>query len=220
MAEQANNSQDNNGNAFVMQMLKENGRDIKDFQNEDGSPKIPEVVAPATPDVPKPPKTPGAPPVPPVPGANPPEGEQPAAEPDAEDTDDDIEDEKLLAVLRKRGLKIDKLDDLKPAEKQLTEEEQQAAKKELRENALKYALNNKLITADELKNYNIDSDKSPRDIVLKQFTDKWRETEKDLSDEDAEERFAAYMKESLPEDNWERKELSSINSRATASAYL
>ncbi len=131
----------------------------------------------------------------------------------------EINDDTVIAYLKSKGLEVNKIDDLKPLVKEPTAEEVAEKQKEVRENAIKYGLNNKKINTVELKAYNVDAEKSVRDIVYPIMVAQWKAADKELSDEDAEARFEDYFKEKLPTDNWERVERTH-EMEARANAYF
>lgn len=147
----------------------------------------------------------------------------PAAKKPGDEEEEDVDDEKLKKALKKRGIEVDDIEDLKKKEpaKQLTPEEQEQADKEFRENAIKFALNQKdtKIKSADITAYQLDAAKTPRELVYPVITANWKKEDPDLTAEQLEERFAEYYLENKPEDDWMRKERTNFMA-AQANAIL
>lgn len=210
-------------NNIALELLKENGRDIVDVPPPGGAqPPAGGAQPPAGGAQPpaggaNPPaggaQPPADPPAggtrpaggatPPAGGANPPGGAQPPADAPA----DDIDDEKLRAALLKRGIKVDKLDQLKPPPAaEPTAEEKEKARIEKHEAAIQHALKAKTIKASDITAYELDKQKPARDVVYPFMMEKWKKDFPDATQEELDERFAEYYLENKKPDDWHRKE--------------
>lgn len=122
---------------------------------------------------PPPDPPPGTPPTdPPAPG-----GKPPAAAPDAE-----LDDEKLLAALNKKGIAVGSLADLLPKPDPAKEAEKREVAK------LSYSLGKGLFSLKEHENY-IRERNNPRDLVFAEFYQEAKKEDDTLSNEDIQAEF-------------------------------
>ena len=119
---------------------------------------------------------------------------------------DEISEEDFLALYEKRtGQKAKSLDDLKPAPKALTKEEKEAQEVREQEEALAWALENKIITKDLYDKSKTEKAKNKRDIALALFTAEQKADDPDITSEDAEVLFREAYGEDEEAGSWKHK---------------
>lgn len=119
--------------------------------------------------------------------------------------DDDIPEEKLLAALKKRGHDIASLEQLKVPDAPLTEEQKKEQAKRLRAEAIAYGLTSNKFTQEEVEAFAVDQAKTPAEIAKTIFTDRLRQQEPNLTEEELNERFDDWMMTNAEDGNWQKK---------------
>lgn len=133
---------------------------------------------------------------------------------------EEIADDKLLEILRKRsGKDLKSLDEILNPPKELTEDEKRAKIEEEESEALQFGLKNKIFKKGELEAYNADKVKKPRDIAYEMFAAEELKNDDTLTPDDIQARFKSYMMEDLPEDSWMRQRREK-EMDAAAKAYM
>jgi len=129
--------------------------------------------------------------------------EEPKAE--AAVVEDDITDEKILAALKKRGLSVNSLGELKTPERELTAEEKDAEQKRVRDEAIAYGLQNKKISKEDMDAFAVDQSKTALGIARDIFSQKIKALEPDITEEEINGRFAEWAMEGEDDNNWHKK---------------
>lgn len=124
----------------------------------------------------------------------------------SENTDEDYDDAKVLAALKKKGININSIEELnKPAQQELTEEEKVKLAEERRKQMLVYGLQTGKIKGEgELKKYITDQSRSSREIAFELFKAERLAEDKNLTEEELNDEFADLNFEYLEEDDKKR----------------
>lgn len=200
-------------------------REAIDNDEESEAPPAVSAVADDNVDPPLSTDPPTDPPVSTDPPADPPAQAPAATDPPADPAKIEAEqkvisDEQMLKEFNTRmGTDYKSLDELKPAAKKLTKEEREAEEEKLQNDAVAYAVKEGIVKRKDLDDYAVESALTPREIALKLFTEKAKSLNKDLTDEQAEDKFKEYFME-FDEDDSINKMIRSEDMKGIASAYL
>jgi hypothetical protein len=188
---------------FGVQLMKDQGVEMEEINNppaEEGA--KPDDTAAAKTIPPVTPKTD-------VPAtATPNDGEQRTDIPVEDASVDDLDEERVIQYLKKKGFKGDKLEfpDAPPApEPALTPDQIQKNKEDFQANAVKWALNSDKIKKADLQSFYAESAKPAREIVHQLMTAEWIKADPTLTPEEADSRFREYFLEDEDEGHWAKK---------------
>lgn len=133
--------------------------------------------------------------------------------------EDDVDDAKILAALKKRGMDISSLEDIKPKPKELTPEEKEAAKEELKEQSIQFGLKNKLFKTTDLEEFAAAQKRDPQEVALEEFAVNYKKSYPEATDEDVKDAFSDFFGLDL-EDGHFRKTLMSSEMKRIADMNL
>lgn len=141
-----------------------------------------------------------------------------AANPPAAAPTDELDPEKVLAFLQKKGMAINSIDEIgRPAPAELTKEQKEQLGIEKRKNMLVYGLQEGKITSEaEYKNYLVDLEKPARDIAYEVFKAERLAEDDTLTEDDLVDEFKDMNFEHLEEGNSKRVRAAKLMEKAKA----
>lgn len=129
----------------------------------------------------------------------------PASQPEGDESD--IDDEKLLAALRKKtGRDFKSLDEFTADRKEPTEDEKKQAAETERSEAIEFGKVNKLFSQADYDKFITFSAKDPSDAVQERFVARAIEADKNLTPEEAQDLFNEVFHIMEPEDSYKFQE--------------
>lgn len=130
------------------------------------------------------------------------EGQQQQAS-ETTEAGEDIPEDKILAMLKKRGIDAKSLDELKP-KPTLSPEEQEAAAENERTAAINFGLEKKLFTRKDYEQFIADTRRTPEDIALQVFSNVMLAADNTLKPEDINARFREYFRLDHEDSDWQK----------------
>lgn len=133
---------------------------------------------------------------------------------------DDVSDEEFLALYEKRtGTKAKSIDDLKPAPKKPSAEEQLKLDEQEANESLEWGIASGKVNKKDYETAVVAKAKEKREIALSLFTQELQSEDNEISADECEERFREYYGEDADDDSWRRKKgLKEMN--AVADSHL
>lgn len=119
-----------------------------------------------------------------------------------QNTPAELDDNTVLAHLKKKGISVESFDDLKPKKSQ---DEIDAEKQQRESEKLSWGLKNKRFKKEELEGYIVDS-KSPQNLIYNIFSEKVKNANPDFTDEQIQEQFKERYGLNKDPDSWEYKQ--------------
>jgi hypothetical protein len=128
--------------------------------------------------------------------------------------DSDIDDERLLAALRKKtGRDFKSFEDFSSDKKEPTEQEKKQAAEQVRTEAIAFGTHNKLFTQSEYDNFLVFQSKDPADVVQENFVEGVMKDNASMTKEDAEDLFNELYHTGEDEDSYKYKQAQKLISR-------